>query len=157
MIVAVLWLVAFLILILISLEIAIRFAPNYELARKLPGPEVDSVIGFLKFAYTMTPEGVFNIAREWARTYKQTYVTWALVKMTVEVIRAHEMEIILASSKHTEKGTVYDLLKPFMGQGLLTSNGKKWQQRRRILTPTFHFSILQQFLSVFKWVLKTSV
>lgn len=150
MICALLWIAVILVFLLISLEIAIRFAPHYDLARKLPGPQVDSVWGFMKFVYSMTPNGIFRITREWAATYKQTYATWALVRLNLEVIRAHEMEIILASSKHTQKGVVYDILKPLMGDGLLTSNGKKWQRRRRILTPTFHFNILQQFLAVFK-------
>ncbi len=29
-------------------------------------------------------------------------------------------------------------------------SGDKWHQRRRILTPTFHFSILEQFLVIFQ-------
>lgn len=143
-------LVLLVVLLLVCIEIAMRLAPDYKLCRKLPGPYTDSIIGILKFIYSLTPEKAFSLAREWAQTHQQTYVTWNVVKMNLEVIRAHEMEIILSTSKHTQKGLIYELLRPFLGDGLLNSNGKKWQQRRRILTPTFHFSILQQFLTVFK-------
>jgi cytochrome P450 len=32
--------------------------------------------------------------------------------------------------------------------GLLLSNGNKWHQRRKIITPTFHFQILEQFTEI---------
>lgn len=32
--------------------------------------------------------------------------------------------------------------------------GKKWHQRRKILTPTFHFHILEEFLEIFKQLSK---
>ncbi|XP_059620238.1 probable cytochrome P450 4ac1 [Phlebotomus argentipes] len=55
----------------------------------------------------------------------------------------------MSSSKHSDKSFLYFFLHPFLGTGLLTANGKKWQQRRRILTPTFHFNILKEFLTIF--------
>jgi cytochrome P450 family 4 len=50
---------------------------------------------------------------------------------------------------HNQKGRIYDLLHNWLQDGLLTSSGQKWQTRRKILTPAFHFNILEQFVLVF--------
>lgn len=55
------------------------------------------------------------------------------------------VQAVLSSSKHITKGRVYDFLKPWLGNGLLTSEGKLWHSRRKMLTPAFHFRILDQF------------
>lgn len=39
----------------------------------------------------------------------------------------------------------YSLLLPFIGEGLLVSNGKKWARDRRLLNNAFHFNILQEY------------
>ncbi|KYN33647.1 Cytochrome P450 4C1, partial [Trachymyrmex septentrionalis] len=57
--------------------------------------------------------------------------------------------IILSNTKHSHKSRIYNLLHPWFGTGLLTSGGSKWQSRRKMLTPAFHFNILQQFVEIF--------
>jgi cytochrome P450 family 4 subfamily V len=55
---------------------------------------------------------------------------------------------LVSSSKNTEKSFFYNFLHPWFGTGLLTSYGEKWQARRRLITPTFHFEILNDFLQI---------
>ncbi|AWP05350.1 putative cytochrome P450 4V2 [Scophthalmus maximus] len=66
----------------------------------------------------------------------------------VILFHADTVETLLNNSIHLDKSSSYDFLHPWLGTGLLTSTGNKWRQRRKMLTPTFHFSILADFLEV---------
>uniref|UniRef100_A0A1I8PZN1 Cytochrome P450 n=2 Tax=Stomoxys calcitrans TaxID=35570 RepID=A0A1I8PZN1_STOCA len=66
------------------------------------------------------------------------------------IIDAKDAELALNDTRLLSKSFVYSFLHPFLKTGLLTSSGKKWHNRRRLLTPTFHFNILLQFMEVFK-------
>ncbi|XP_058240637.1 cytochrome P450 4V2 [Hemibagrus wyckioides] len=61
---------------------------------------------------------------------------------------AETVEPVLNNSLHMDKAYSYKFLHPWLGTGLLTSTGNKWRSRRKLLTPTFHFSILNDFLEV---------
>ncbi|GLG98487.1 Probable cytochrome P450 4d14 [Gryllus bimaculatus] len=60
-----------------------------------------------------------------------------------------EFKALLSKSKNLKKAFNYDFLHRWLGLGLLTSTGEKWKKHRKIITPTFHFSILEQFVDVF--------
>lgn len=64
------------------------------------------------------------------------------------VTRPEDIETIM-TGKTTKKSNLYTFIQPWLGEGLLISHGTKWFNRRKIITPTFHFKILEQFIDVF--------
>lgn len=63
--------------------------------------------------------------------------------------KARAVEALLGSNSILDKSADYDFLHPWLGTGLLTSTGSKWRSRRKLLTPAFHFKILEDFVDVF--------
>ncbi|CAI2352701.1 unnamed protein product [Caenorhabditis sp. 36 PRJEB53466] len=62
---------------------------------------------------------------------------------------ADEMEAILGSPKMLNKPFLYGFLSAWIGDGLLISKPDKWRPRRKLLTPTFHYDILKDFVEVY--------
>merc|ERR1712241_858235 len=69
-------------------------------------------------------------------------------RVNAVITKPEGFEKVLSSSKHITKGKDYKFLMPWLGTGLLTSTGNKWHTRRKMLTPAFHFRILEDFLDV---------
>ncbi|KAL7869678.1 hypothetical protein AOLI_G00136660 [Acnodon oligacanthus] len=58
--------------------------------------------------------------------------------------------LLLASASITFKDELfYGFMRPWLGQGLVLSNGKEWSRQRRLLTPAFHFDILKNYVYIF--------
>lgn len=74
---------------------------------------------------------------------------WIMVFPTFVVLEPEHLQQILSSKKHTEKIYIYKLLHNFLGTGLITSSGEKWQTNRKLLQPTFKINILEKFVGVF--------
>lgn len=63
-------------------------------------------------------------------------------------------QILYKSSepKSTGIGGIYRYLKDWIGDGLLISEGRKWERNRRLLTPGFHFDILKPYVLIYNKV-----
>ncbi|KAL6257984.1 hypothetical protein P5V15_011579 [Pogonomyrmex californicus] len=84
-----------------------------------------------------------------AVTYYPISNVWLGPIAVVGICHPDDIEKILNSTTHhLAKSYLYKYLHPWLGTGLLTSKGTKWHKRRKILTPTFHFNILKQFVEI---------
>ncbi|XP_077504611.1 cytochrome P450 4V2-like isoform X2 [Amblyomma americanum] len=57
-------------------------------------------------------------------------------------------EAILSSTVNLNKSFIYRMMKPWMGNGVLTSDKELWRTRRKILTPAFHFKTLRNYVPI---------
>ena len=74
----------------------------------------------------------------------------------VFITDAHAAESILRSSEYIDKNFGYQFLVPWLGEGVLISGGSKWKHRRRLLNPSFHYKILENY-SESKYIITTRV
>lgn len=81
--------------------------------------------------------------------YGHIIKAWAFNRLVIGSGDPELNEQILTSSLPITKHRLYGILHEWLGTGLLTSDGQKWHSRRKIITPTFHFKILEEFVEVF--------
>jgi cytochrome P450 family 4 len=84
-----------------------------------------------------------------ARTGNRVSRLWIGNKLEIHIDDPKYLENILTNNKFLSKSSQYSFLSVSLGDGLLFSTNKKWFTRRRAITPTFHFKILEQFFEVF--------
>lgn len=115
---------------------------------RLPGPPALPVVGN---AHQMgkTPSAVLSqLFQWWVESDYQNFRVLLGPYRNMLVTDAKDLEFILTSKTLIEKSDIYDMLHPWLGTGLLTSTGRKWHTHRKIITPSFHFKILQNFHDV---------
>ncbi|XP_050438565.1 cytochrome P450 4C1-like [Adelges cooleyi] len=113
--------------------------------RDIPGPPSVPFFGNA-LQLNGSPSDFFRLLREWHLKFGETYQLWIGLRPFLSISDADQILQILSSPTHIHKSLEYDLLHPFIGTGLVTSAGSKWHGRRKLLTPTFHFNILEEFL-----------
>ncbi|XP_030855600.1 cytochrome P450 4V2 isoform X2 [Strongylocentrotus purpuratus] len=129
-----------------------RFLRIFLLISKFDGPPAVPIFGnTLQFKSDPREHFLYDVGvRE-----KYRHQSGGVIRMwfgplpIVLIYNAVHCEALMNSSRHINKGTEYTFMEPWLGKGLLTSGGQKWFHRRKLLTPTFHFSILQSFMEVF--------
>ncbi|XP_053669358.1 cytochrome P450 4d1-like [Anopheles marshallii] len=126
-----------------------NFGSALRYAGKLGGPVAYPLVGNgLLFIYK-TPAEFLQLLGRLIAQYGKCLRVWLGTQLIVLVTDPKDIEVLLSSPKYIEKSSEYDFIRPWLGEGLLISRGRKWQTRRKIITPTFHFKILEQFVEIF--------
>lgn len=93
---------------------------------------------FLRLCNTLgrdTPDGIFSI--------------WFGPLPIVTVTSPEMAEVILSSSSEINKSVFYKFSQAWVKDGLIATN-RRWKMSRKLLTPAFHFKILEQFFPIMK-------
>uniref|UniRef100_W8BSJ2 Putative cytochrome P450 4e1 n=3 Tax=Ceratitis capitata TaxID=7213 RepID=W8BSJ2_CERCA len=126
----------------------VKYITGWHLLKKIPGPFTYWVFGNVP-QLGLKPEDQMRAICRWAQEYEHDVVRmYGGAQPYIMITNPKAMEQVLSSNVLTYKYDPYRFFYPWLGQGLLTSNGKHWLNHRKMITPSFHFSILQDFLKI---------
>ncbi|KAE9554216.1 hypothetical protein FO519_002580 [Halicephalobus sp. NKZ332] len=90
---------------------------------------------------------------EWTTVFinegQKTLRLWLGPFPVILALSPEAVKTVLESNVVITKGIEYGIIKRWLGTGLLTSTGEKWRHRRKLLTPAFHFNVLNSFLGIY--------
>ncbi|CAG2102902.1 unnamed protein product, partial [Medioppia subpectinata] len=133
----------------------VKFRINANIINQIPGPDIKNIlIGNLDLFYSAAYskrwfQESYRLLIDLCKSYQKDGVfrLWiGPINPVVVLLNADNVEELLSNATNISKAYEYKYLRPWLGFGLLTSTGSKWQSHRKLLTPAFHFKILENFL-----------
>lgn len=61
-----------------------------------------------------------------------------------------KLQEMIANNPKFIKSDEYELFKVWLGNSLVITHGERWHKLRKLLTPAFHFQILERFMQIFE-------
>ncbi|XP_065214565.1 cytochrome P450 4C1-like isoform X2 [Planococcus citri] len=139
-------LVTVLLVICVGLFFYKLCSPNRRISiygNKIPGPKAYPVIGNgLSF---LTKKSFLLLMYDFAATYGKVFKLWIGKQLFIVLTDPTDIEVFLSSTnKHLDKSDSYRFLDSWLGDtNLLTGDGDIWQIHRKLITPSFHFKMLE--------------
>ena len=116
-------------------------------ARGVPGWPAHWLYGNLRDIGHVSEESVAQFRQFVYSNHHKLTRTW--IGPLYVSIGVYHPSCIREVFKQSKDAQVYDIMRPWLGEGLLVAEGEKWRRNRRLLTPAFHYSILRPYVSVY--------
>lgn len=120
-----------------------------QLAWNIKGPKALPLIGNGLDLINKTPPEFIQIIHGYLKNHGKFLRIWLGNQLLIMMTDPKDVQAILTNVKLITKSQEYKFLEPWLKTGLLTSTNQKWMTRRKIMTPAFHFKILDEFVEVF--------
>nr|AVL92873.1 CYP450 [Locusta migratoria] len=121
----------------------------WRAVEKLPGDLALPLVGNTYVMLYTSRQEFMNYVGKTTKKYWPIFRLWLGPMAEIRISKPEHIEIVMGSSDLITKADLYAFLHPWLGEGLLTSTGKKWHSHRKMITPAFHFTILENFIEVF--------
>jgi cytochrome P450 family 4 len=119
-----------------------------ELLQRFPGPPKLPILKHIGLVIGKSSAEIIDIMVNLAQEYGPVWRLEIPTSTTIFIQDPKIVEQILSSPKYITKSDEYKFFYNWLGEGLFVVDGKKWHQRRKIITEAFHFKILEQFTEI---------
>ncbi|MFH4976911.1 hypothetical protein AB6A40_003620 [Gnathostoma spinigerum] len=155
--ISIIWSVVLAVFIVIFYRKEIRSALHYrrkliETIDLLPGPPAIPILGCTyRFSFDLEKFTIqMNEAyRKYGLIGSGVARMWIGPFPFVFLCRADSMKAVFEDTTLVNKPIQYEIMRELTGDGLLVSNSDKWHQRRRLISPAFHFNVLKSYTDIF--------
>ncbi|KAF0045940.1 hypothetical protein F2P81_002469 [Scophthalmus maximus] len=111
-----------------------------------PGPPAHWLFGHvMEFKQDGTD---FEKILKWAQQYPYAFPLWFGPFICFVNIHHPDYVKTLLTSTEPKDDLVYRFITSWIGEGLLVSKGQRWFRHRRLLTPSFHYDVLKQYVKL---------
>ncbi|XP_034651360.1 cytochrome P450 4e2-like [Drosophila subobscura] len=119
-----------------------------QVLKRFAGPKRLPIVGNAHQMGKNPTEILDQLFSWWFQYDRENYCFWIGSNPNIMVTKPKFLEYILSSQTLIKKPIGYELSEPWVGLGLITSTGSRWFKHRKMITPSFHFNILQDFHKV---------
>ncbi|XP_037028672.1 cytochrome P450 4g1-like [Bradysia coprophila] len=120
-----------------------------KLGNLIPGPPTLPLLGNAHIVIGKNHNEIMELALKLGKKYTNVARVWIGPKLVVILTNPSDIEIILNSNVYIQKSDEYRFFKPWLGNGLLISNGDHWRSHRKLIAPAFHQNVLKSFVGTF--------